>query len=141
MIKLYFVFQITEFTNLIIAPHKHDDSGRVRVYLHSVWTSLGDVLRYSGPATTRSDSDDLGVRNSVWCAIIGILTTRHKILKDSIAMARFIPVRSFFWIFSLFFASVIRVMVPPLKDEPFWSVLFAVIFQEFFRYVYYRLLK
>ena len=32
-------------------------------------------------------------------------------------------------------------MVPPLSDTPGWSVPFAVIFQELFRYVYYRLLK
>ncbi|XP_065901962.1 gamma-secretase subunit Aph-1b-like [Dysidea avara] len=49
-------------------------------------------------------------------------------------------VGAFFWNLSLFFASIIRVIVPPLKDEPAWSVPFAVMFQELFRYAFYKLL-
>lgn len=49
--------------------------------------------------------------------------------------------RAFFWLLSLFLASVIWTAVVPLRDTPAFTVPFSVLLQELFRYLYFLLLR
>ncbi|XP_065174550.1 gamma-secretase subunit Aph-1-like [Sycon ciliatum] len=47
----------------------------------------------------------------------------------------------FFWLLALLFSALWWLIVSPLKDELAFAVVFSVLFQEGFRYLYFRLLK
>lgn len=47
----------------------------------------------------------------------------------------------FFWLLSLLLSSILWTAVVPLRSELAFSVTFAVIFQEIFRFFYFQLLK
>jgi anterior pharynx defective protein 1 len=48
---------------------------------------------------------------------------------------------AFFWLLSLLVSSLLWFAIVPLRDELAFAVPFAVIFQEIFRYLFYRLIK
>ncbi len=48
---------------------------------------------------------------------------------------------SFFWLLSLLLSSILWSSVVPLKDYLIFGVTFSVIFQESFRYLFYRVIR
>jgi anterior pharynx defective protein 1 len=48
---------------------------------------------------------------------------------------------AFFWLMSLLVSSLLWFAVVPLRSEVAFAVPFAVVFQEIFRYLFYRLIK
>lgn len=48
---------------------------------------------------------------------------------------------AFFWLLSLLVSSLLWFAVVPLRNQLAFSVPFAVLFQEIFRYLFYRLIK
>ncbi len=48
---------------------------------------------------------------------------------------------SFFWLLSLLLSSILWSSVVPLKDHLIFGVTFSVIFQESFRYLFYRIIR
>lgn len=48
---------------------------------------------------------------------------------------------SFFWLLSLLLSSILWAAVVPLKEYLIFAVTFSVIFQEGFRYLFYRILR
>jgi len=48
---------------------------------------------------------------------------------------------SFFWLLSLLLSSIVWAIVVPLKEYLIFGVTCSVIFQEFFRYLFYRILR
>eukprot|EP01119_Soliformovum_irregulare_P007631 TRINITY_DN2007_c0_g1_i2.p1 TRINITY_DN2007_c0_g1~~TRINITY_DN2007_c0_g1_i2.p1 ORF type:complete len:210 (-),score=28.69 TRINITY_DN2007_c0_g1_i2:65-694(-) len=46
---------------------------------------------------------------------------------------------SFFWLISILLSSVFWIAIPPLKDVPFWIIPWAVLFQEIFRIIFFKL--
>jgi anterior pharynx defective protein 1 len=48
---------------------------------------------------------------------------------------------AFFWLMSLLVSSLLWFAVVPLRSQVAFAVPFAVVFQEIFRYLFYRLIK
>ncbi|XP_003382482.1 PREDICTED: gamma-secretase subunit Aph-1b-like [Amphimedon queenslandica] len=48
---------------------------------------------------------------------------------------------AFFWLLALLFASLVWIIVIPLKDTPAFTLPISVILQEVFRWLYFKLLK
>jgi anterior pharynx defective protein 1 len=68
---------------------------------------------------------------AIFCLIIASDPIRIIILISS----------SFFWLLSLLLSSILWSSVVPLKDYLIFGVTFSVIFQESFRYLFYRVIR
>jgi len=62
------------------------------------------------------------------------------IAKDPIRIIILITA-SFFWLVSLLLSSILWTIVVPLKDVIVFGVFFSIIFQESFRYLFYRIIR
>lgn len=62
------------------------------------------------------------------------------IAKDPIRIIILISA-SFFWLLSLLLSSILWSAVVPLKEFLYFGVTFSIIFQELFRYLFYRLIR
>ncbi|XP_054167132.1 gamma-secretase subunit Aph-1-like [Oppia nitens] len=62
------------------------------------------------------------------------------IAKDPIRIIIMISA-AFFWLMSLLLSSILWTVVVPLKDYLSFGVTFSILFQELFRYIFYRVLR
>jgi len=46
---------------------------------------------------------------------------------------------SFFWLLSILLASIWWVIIPPLRNVFYWSVIWSILFQEGFRFLFFKL--
>lgn len=124
---------------------KDDCSGWVCLHSGGLWSPCISVHNYCCQATTWSDRDDCGVRHK------DTLTDAHSFNSVRINMQPpplipclpppFFCFRAFFWLLSLFFSSVVWIIVPPLRYEPAFTLPFSVLFQEAFRWLFYKLIR
>ncbi|KAF7490833.1 hypothetical protein SSS_05992 [Sarcoptes scabiei] len=68
---------------------------------------------------------------AIFCSVIA---------KDPIRIIILISA-SFFWLVSLLLSSILWAIVVPLKDFLIFGVTFAIIFQELFRFLFYKVLR
>lgn len=48
---------------------------------------------------------------------------------------------AFFWLLSLLISSLLWFLVVPLREHLAFGLVFSVLFQELFRYFFYRILR
>src|SRR5688572_7661529 len=97
-----------------------------RLYTNCIWCTFFNVCFYYCTSSISHHYFDDQVKNKIFSFFSNLW--------------RFV-FSAFFWLLSLLVSSLLWFAVVPLRDELAFAVPFAVIFQEIFRYLFYRMIK